>query len=189
MHREGLTVGAEGLPAVSAVVEGPAVAAKAAVETCRFAFAVWEFSPNQRFRFLTTCPPLKGQVLVGAYEVEGSRLRLSPLLTEGVELVSEFELAKPSRVFTRVRFADPRGEVVLGVEQRLTAMRPGLDGDAFRDTFAPRNALTLPSNPGPTGRGRDGPPAAEPRRVPAEPRAAPAEKVEDPLLDLLRAPG
>jgi hypothetical protein len=185
--REGLTLGAEGLPAVAAVVEGPAVAAKAAVETCRFAYGVWELSPNQRFRFLTTCPPLAGQILVGAYEVEGSRVRLSPLLTEGVQLVTELELQKPSVARTQVLFQDARGAVELSVTQRLTAMRPGLDGEAFRSTYAPKNTLMLPNNPGPTGRGRPAEAAPAPERR-AEP-AREAERPDDPLLEMLRNPG
>lgn len=141
MRDEGLTIVAAGIPDVTAADQGDAVAQIAALETCRFAFGVWEFSANHRFRFLTTCEALEGQVLIGAYEVQGTVVRMSPLSDGATQFMSEFQVEKPSHVTTKaiVRVGDR--PVLLVVNQKVTDMRAALAGDAFHDTYAPRNTL------------------------------------------------
>lgn len=169
LRQDGLTVGAEGLPEVVARPEAGEIGPRAAVESCRFAYGVWELSPNKRFRFLTTCEALKGQILVGAYEVEGATVRMSPLPAQDMLLVTEMSLERPSVAHTRVlRPGDPNP--VLEVKQRLTALRPGLEGEAFRDAYEPRNTIAP-----------RGAPAAAPPPPPAAPR--------DPVLDMLQGGG
>lgn len=141
MMSEGLTIAAEGLPEVSpetAPVEQTGVFA--AVETCRFAYGVWEFSPNKRFRFLTTCEAKDGQILVGAYEIKGSKVVMSPLVDAPAVMVSELEVEKPSTMISKVAY----GQNILEVKQRIQVMRGGMEGEAFRATYEPRNTLTPP---------------------------------------------
>ncbi len=172
MKNEGLTIAAEGLPLVDATEQGDPVARAAAVETCRFAYGIWEFSPNRRFRFLTTCPALEGQVLVGAYEVQGTVLKMSPLDTGEVVLASEFEVERPSKMRTTVMVRASR-PFELQVEQAVNIFRPGLEGEAFRDTYAPKNTLRVVRAEAP---------------APKAPPPPPPTKANDPLLDLLRKP-
>jgi hypothetical protein len=176
LRQDGLTVGAEGLPEVVADSASSDVAPRAAVESCRFSYGVWEFSPNKRFRFLTTCEALKGQILVGAYEVEGAKLRMSPLAAQEVLLVTEMTLEKPSEARTVVLRAGDQAPI-LEVRQRLTAMRPGLEGEAFRDAFEPRNTIA--------------PRGAAPAPAPPPPAVAPppAEAPRDPVLEMLQGGG
>ncbi|MEO1335654.1 MAG: hypothetical protein AAFV29_08415, partial [Myxococcota bacterium] len=171
LRNEGLTIAAEGLPAVDSPSEGASVGRWAAQETCRFAYGVWEFSPNRRFRFLPTCPSMEGQVLFGAYSVEGGTIRMSPLRVGEVELVSEFQVEKPSRLLTRVNVSGK--QVTLSVRQRVTVIRSGLFGDAFFDTYAVKNTLSVQRTP------RQRPPP-----VTAPPKSPPSKR--DPLLELLR---
>jgi hypothetical protein len=154
---DGLTLAAEGIPEVNAADENNAAAISvlAAIETCRFAYAVWEFSPNKRFRFLTTCEALEGQVLVGAYEVQGSVIRMSPLTDGPATITSQLEVEKPSKMSTTVVFNSNGRTMSLMVNQRVTTMRGGLEGEAFQATYAPRNTLKVPgqrpSQPAPQG--------------------------------------
>lgn len=180
LRSEGLTIAAEGLPEVVAVDPPMPPALLAGIETCRFAYGVWEFSPNRAFRFLTTCAALEGQILVGAYEVRGSQIHTSPLNAEGVQLVSTFEVEKPSRVRTEVTIPLRDGTLVkLEVRQRLTTMRPGLEGDGFYRTYAGKNTVQIQGLP---------PPGAAPAPRPeAAPAAAPRQDkaAKDPVLELL----
>jgi hypothetical protein len=168
----GLTIAAEGIPRVDALDDASSVAALAALETCRFAYAVWEFSPNQRFRFMTTCSALEGQVMFGAYKVDGAVIRMSPLVSDTDSVVSEFHVEKPSKMSSRVSRTQG-GPEVLEIHQKVTAMRPGLDGEAWRDAFLDKNTIHLPG-----ARPKSAPP---PRSPPP-----PAKKSGDPLLDLLK---
>ncbi|MCK6548232.1 hypothetical protein L6R52_20460, partial [Myxococcota bacterium] len=168
---EGLTIAAEGLPEVLASDGSSEASLVAAIETCRFAYGVWEFSPNKRFRFITTCPGLDGQILVGAYETRGSQLHLSPLVDGVSTMVSVFEVEKPSKMTTEIAVGSGARMITLGVNQRVTAMRGGLQGEAFRDTYAPRNTLSLPGG--------------RPRATGAE--GATKGTKRDPLYELLKA--
>jgi len=167
----GLTIAAEGIPQVDALEGGSSVAALAALETCRFAYAVWEFSPNKRFRFMTTCGALDGQVMFGAYEIDGATIRMSPLITDTDAVISEFQVEKPSKMISRVSRARD-GPQVLEINQKVTAMRPGMDGDAWRDAFMDRNTIHLPGEKPKTEHAPQPPP--------------PPAKKGDPLLDLLK---
>ena len=169
LKNEGLTIAAEGLPEVVASVQGSKVNVLAARETCRFAYGIWEFSPNKRFRFLPTCPSMDGQVLFGAYAISGGTIRMSPLTVSGVELVSEFRVERPSRVMTRVSVDG--GRYTLRVSQRVTVIRAGQMGDAFFNSYADKNTLRVP------GRSARRPPPSEP---------APPPPKRDRLLELLK---
>ena len=171
LKNEGLTIAAEGLPEVSSPERGARVGPLAARETCRFAYGVWEFSPNKRFRFLPTCAAMDGQVLYGAYAVDGAVIRMSPLRVSGAEIVSEFQVEKPSRMLTRVAVQD--AGVNLEVRQRVTVIRAGLAGDGFFSTYADRNTLSVPG-------------ARAQRRAPREASPPPPAKKRDPLLELLK---
>lgn len=181
LQNEGLTIVAEGLPQVDAIGMMQGNAALAALETCRFAYAVWEFSPNKRFRFLTTCNAMEGQVMFGAYEVVGGVVRMSPLITDTDAVISEFHVGRPSKMISRVSRA-AGSPSVLKIDQRVTNMRPGLDGDRWRDAFSAKNTINLP-----TGRQK----APPPRRGGPPPPSGPAKqkKSSDPLLDLLKKNG
>ena len=176
LQQEGLTIAAEGLPEVLTDQKGPTVDRWAAELSCRFAYGVWEFSPNRRFRFLTTCKALRGQRLVGAYDVEETALRLSPLSLPNATLSTTFYVERPSRLKTDV-VVTSRGTVVttFRILQRVTVIRPGLEADGFLQTFAPKNHLGIPSG------SRTSVP---PRERGASGRAAPPR---DPVLDLLKA--
>ncbi|MCC7380630.1 MAG: hypothetical protein IT384_02300 [Deltaproteobacteria bacterium] len=179
LRSEGLTMAAEGLPQVLAVDPPVVPPLLAGLETCRFAYAIWELSPNGVFRFLTTCGGLEGQVLVGAYEVRGSKIVTSPLSTDGIELVSTFEIEKPSSVRTEVTVALPRGPVVrLAVQQRITVIRPGMEGEGFWRNYAPKNTVQVQGLSAP-----EEPKKSAPAPSPAKP--APREKAKDPVLELL----
>ena len=173
MRSEGLTIAAEGLPEVLTDATGSQVPQLAAVETCRFAYAVWEFSPNRRFRFLPTCEAHDGAVLYGAYEIDGEVVRMSPLVVNRTQLISEFHVARPSTMKTTVVVAAAQGPVALSVNQRVTTIRGGLEGERFRTAYTPKNTVVAPA-----ARGR-----SAPRRAP--PKAPPAAKA-DPLLDILK---
>lgn len=178
LTNEGLTIVAEGLPQVDALSNQTSVQALAALETCRFAYAVWEFSPNKRFRFMSTCGALDGQVMFGAYEIDGAVLRMSPLVTDTDSVVSEFFVERPSRMISKVsRYQG--GPEVLTISQKVTDMRPGLDGEAWRDAFSGKNTINLPG-------GRRG--SSAPPRRPSPPPPA-KKKGGDPLLDLLKKNG
>lgn len=137
MSTRGLTIAAEGLPEVSANVQSNEAGVFAAIETCRFAYGIWEFSPNKRFRFLTTCEAKEGQILVGAYEVRGTTVTMSTLIDGPGQLTSVLELEKPSRMVTRAIY----GPMMLEVNQSITTLREGMEGEAFRATYEPRNTL------------------------------------------------
>lgn len=173
MQREGLTAGAEGLPEVLADGTHPQLATLAGLETCRFAYGVWEFSPNKRFRFFSTCKALGGQVLVGAYQLDGAVIRMSPLTAGHARIRSEFHVEKPSRFVSRVELMH-QGKVMttLTVNQRVTAIRPGLDGEAFRNSYRGKNNLQVGGNI----------PAGGAAAPPPKPKPA---KEKDPLLKLL----
>jgi hypothetical protein len=163
---EGLTIAAEGIPEVVAAEQSNPASLAAATETCRFAYGIWEFSPNKRFRFLTTCSAFEGQTLVGAYEVQGSVVRMSPLIDGAVEIVSEFEVEKPSKMHSAIKVTAGEQAFKLDVHQLVTTIRGGLQGEAFRDSFAPKNTLSLP------GQHRQDGAAPKPSK--------------DPLLDLIK---
>lgn len=184
MRTEGLTIAAEGLPEVLTDATGTAVGPLAALETCRFAFGVWEFSPNKRFRFLTTCGALEGQVLYGAYEVRGENVHLSALTTQLARITSTFKITRPSKMTTKVESL-LHGKVFMEfkVNQHVNVMRPGLEGEGFYGTYAAKNTVTLPAQIDP-----DGAPDRR-RNLRAPPTKAPAKgkaKTKDPLLDLLK---
>ena len=152
----------------------------------RFAYGIWEFSPNHAFRFLSTCAVLDGQVLVGAYEIRGSAIHLSPITSDGTTTISVFEVEKPSRMVSKVSI-QPRADgpaVVLEVRQRITGMRPGMDGNAFFRTFASRNTTEIQGMPtrreagGPGGQAASREPRSEPKKGGA--------KDNDPVLELLK---
>ena len=167
LRHEGLTIAAEGLPEVLTDQAGPVTERWAAELTCRFAYGVWEFSPNRRFRFLTTCGALDGETLVGAYEVKGTELRLSSLLLGDAHLSTTFFVERPSRLRTEVVVTSGARPIArYHVRQRVTAMSPGLDADGFFRTFSRKNHLGIP------------------RKTPRTP-ASPASP-RDPLLDLLK---
>ncbi|MEQ8280059.1 MAG: hypothetical protein RMA76_01875 [Deltaproteobacteria bacterium] len=184
LRADGLTIAAEGLPEVIANGEGQAVAPLAALETCRFAFSVWEFSPNRRFRFMTTCAPLEGQILYGAYEIRGGKVHMSPLTTPIARITSVFDAERPASMKTKVE-SMLKGEVMMTFEvnQRVTVMRAGLHGEGFHDTYRQKNTITLHHQ-------------LAPGRVPTPPSggggAAPPPPTKkksgggDPLLDLLK---
>ncbi len=175
---EGLTIAAEGIPQVDALEGGNSIAALAALETCRFSYSVWELSPNKRFRFMTTCAALEGQVMFGAYEIDGAVIRMSPLVSDTDSVVSEFYVERPSKMVSRVSNVRD-GPVVLEIHQKITAMRPGLDGDAWRDGFADKNTIHLPGERAPDhSKGPSTPPPPPP-----------AKKGGDPLLELLKKNG
>jgi hypothetical protein len=172
LANEGLTIAAEGIPEVLAADSTSRASVLAAIETCRFAYGVWEFSPNKRFRFMTTCGGLEGQTLVGAYEVHGSTIKMSPLIDGATAIVSIFEVEKPSKLTSQLLVKEGEASVELRVNQIVTTIRPGLHGEAFHDTFAPANTLS----------------------VPGMKKSSPSEPVEkkparDPLLDLIKKNG
>lgn len=175
LESEGLTIAAEGLPKVTAISPKRPPPAIAALESCRFAYSVWEFSPNQAFRFMTTCAALGEEVLVGAYRVEGSTVLLSPLSSGSSQLISSFQVKRPSSMTTEVAVRSPSGTVQLKIEQRVTAIRPGMAGDQFRVAFQKKNSLEV---------------QAPDRGTPAPPPKAPPPKGgkpgKDPVLDLLQ---
>ncbi len=194
----GLTIAAEGLPEVLAVEPSNPPPLLAGIETCRFAYSVWELSPNRAFRFFTTCAAFQGQVLVGAYEIEGSQIIMSPLRADGAELLSVFEVEKPSRMRTQVTI-QPKADgprVIFDVRQRITAMRPGMEGEAFYRAYGAKNDIEIAgvaksreqrggsSVAPPPGR----PTAPEPREAPEAPPPKPAGG-KDPVLELLEGGG
>ncbi len=153
----GLTIGAEGIPRVAS--DAPGVAERAGVETCRFAYGIWEFSPNQTFRFLSTCRGLGRLQLVGAYEVRGGSIHLSELAHGSARWTSVFDVERPSTMTTQVVHGGAR----LEVHQRVTVVRGGLNGEDFRDSFQRRNTLVAPELGSPP---RDGPAPGSPDKAP-----------------------
>ena len=127
---------------------------------------------------LTTCQALEGQTLVGAYEIDGSKIRMSPLAAEESTLSTVIEIEKPSMITTRVTI---RGRE-LEVRQRVTSMRGGMDGENMVKAFAPKNTTTvnIPRAPAPS-------PEA-PRPAPPPPPKAP-EPPRDQVLELLKEQG
>lgn len=166
LRDEGLTVGAEGLPEI----RGPVAPEVAARFSCRFAYAIWELSPNRRFRFLTTCGREQGQTWVGAYEIRGTQVVTSALSAEGARWTSVLQLQKPTSVQTEV--VVPPDEAPLRIRQKLTAVRPGMNGDAFFGVFSGKNPVQLPEGPSPVSASGEPPDTAD-------------KEVSDPLLDLL----
>lgn len=185
LRAEGLTIAAEGLPEVIADGTGSAVAPLAALETCRFAFSVWEFSPNRRFRFMTTCEPLDGQVLYGAYEIRGGKVHMSPLETPIARITSVFDAERPAKMNTEVE-SMLKGRPVMSFEvnQRVTVMRQGLHGEGFHSTYRAKNTITLHHQLAP---GRIPTPVAPPTKdAPTRDAPPPPSGDKDPLLDLLK---
>lgn len=169
LRHEGLTIAAEGLPEILTTQQDPLIERWAAELNCRFAYGVWEFSPNRRFRFLSTCGALDGEVLVGAYQVKGTQIHLSELGIPGARLSTIFSVERPSRLKTQVFFASDGAAVTqLEVRQRVTVIRQGLEAEGFLRTFGPKNHLGLPGGGRSTGSVTRPPPA------------------KDPLLDLLK---
>lgn len=156
VRREGLTVAAPGIPEVNLGAGAAPSAGAAGRETCRFAYGVWEFSPNRRFRFLTTCPALAGAVWVGAYEVAGEMLRLS-VLQDGqdgrVRWQTDLRLSNPAQAKTTVMLGRAK-EAVLDVSQRVAVIRAGLHGSAFVAQYRRENDLQVASPPRRSGRRR-----------------------------------
>lgn len=210
MATQGLTIVAEGLPEVSAKSGGgPGIPILATIETCRFAYGVWEFSPNRVFRFMPTCEALAGQILVGAYEVDEGVVRMSPLRSAPAEIISEFQVEKPSTMKSHVRIRVGGKEVQFLVRQAVTVIRGGLEGDMFRTSYAARNTVRVPgvrsepsadsasgpgsgggagsgSDPGPgpgAGPGGAGPGAGAGSRGRGD--TGDASSATDPLLELL----
>ncbi len=178
MRSEGLTIVAEGLPRVIALDPNAPPQALAGVESCRFAYAVWEFSPNQAYRFMSTCGAAEGETLVGAYQIDGSRIRMSPLQSGPVELVSVFEVQRPSSMTTEITVKrSGRAPIRMRVKQRVTGMRQGMDGDAWRRSYIKKNTIKV--NSGAATRPPPGRPAPRPK-------APPPEASGDPVLDLIR---
>ncbi|MBI4817546.1 MAG: hypothetical protein HY791_14895 [Deltaproteobacteria bacterium] len=177
LREEGLTIAAEGLPRI--IVEAGASQAAniaAAVLTCRFAYGIWEFSPNSMFKFVPTCAKLRGEEIVGAYEVRGNEVWLSPISTsEGTVIETVFRVAKPSSVQSTAKL----GAIRLRVEQRITAFRPGMNAIQFQRAFAEKNTIDLGAL---IKDGASAPAPATPREKPEE-REQPKER--DPVLDLL----
>ena len=144
MEREGLTIVAEGLPEVVAIQPARPPQMLVGIESCRYTFAIWEFSPNKRFRFMTTCELLKGEILAGAWHREGSEVLLSPLTSAGSQMRSRFEVEKPSRMVTDIEITAPNAKPVkLMVRQRITGMRPGMEGAGFLRVYEPRNTVKV----------------------------------------------
>lgn len=166
LRNEGLTIGAEGLPNIEALAGSSPSSARVALESCRFAYGVWEFSPNRVFRFLTTCKALEGQVLVGAYSIEGSTVFMSTLRDRDAEFTTRFEVERPSKLITELAVGGHR----LVVNQRVTVLRPGMDAAGFLQAFAPKNTIDV----------------GAPKEAPAPTRPAPAPGNNDPVLDLLK---
>ena len=144
MEREGLTIVAEGLPEVVALKPVNPPAMLVGIESCRYAFAIWEFSPNKRFRFITTCELMRGEILAGAWSRDGNQILLSPLTSAGSVMTSRFEVEKPSRMVTDIVISAPKvSSVRLKVRQRITGMRPGMDGAGFLRSYQPRNTVKV----------------------------------------------
>jgi hypothetical protein len=177
---EGLTIAAEGLPQVLTEEGAPPSPVLAGLESCRYSYGIWEFSPNKMFRFITTCGALEGQVLAGGYEIDGSSVLMSPLRTEEGEASSVFEVEKPSMMTTHVKV---RGLPAVVVKQRITVMRTGMDGESFHRSYAGKNTIEIQEvKKEPRG------PAADPEAAPRpSPRPRPPPKKEgDPVLELLK---
>ena len=144
MEQEGLTIVAEGLPEVVALRPANPPAMLVGIESCRYAFAIWEFSPNKRFRFMTTCELMRGEILAGAWSRDGNQILLSPLTSAGSVMTSRFEVEKPSRMVTDIVITAPKASSVrLKVRQRITGMRPGMDGAGFIRSYEPRNTVKV----------------------------------------------
>lgn len=184
---QGLTIGAEGIPkvelagssahgsgpmspgglgstGVSAQPEGDVASALAGQEACRFAYGVWELSPNQTFRFLSTCRGLGALELVGAYDVRDAKIVLSELRSGGARWSGVLDVERPSTMVTTVlSYRSGRPPLRLVVTQRVTVLRGGLHGEDFRSSFRRKNRLTLPEPP------RADLPASAPRVGPSRP--------------------
>jgi hypothetical protein len=136
---------------------------------------------------LSTCPVLEGEVLVGAYEVEGSNVLLSALRGEEGEFISVFGVEKPSTMITRVVAKTRAGEFAFEVKQRVTMMRPGLDGEAFRKLMAPKNTIEVKDFRNNREQGGEHTEPAPPPTAPPKPKAASKPKAPaDPVLELLK---
>ena len=143
LQHEGLTVGAEGIPRVASTASE--VATVAGRETCRFAYATWEFSPNQTFRFISSCQGFGRLELLGAYELRGSRVYLSELAAGAARWTGVLRVEHPASMVTRLVSPDGAGRAhELQITQRITVVRGGLHGDDFVDGFKRRNRLRVP---------------------------------------------
>lgn len=142
LEMAGLTVAAEGLPKVNSLSR--ASTKLAGREACRFAYGVWEFSPNQTFRFLSTCKGLGRLELIGAYEVRGTKVFMSEVGSSPVRWTSVFEVQKPAKMESKIMVSVGTSTHRFEVSQRVTVVRTGLHGDDFRDSFSRKNRLTLP---------------------------------------------
>jgi hypothetical protein len=178
LEREGLTIVAEGLPEVIAIDPAAPPEILVGIESCRYTFAVWEFSPNKRFRFMTTCELLKGEILAGAWHRDGSRVLMSPLSSAGSELKSVFEVEKPSMMITEIKITAAKARpVYLRVKQRITGIRPGMNGAVYMNAYEPKNTVKVKGI-------RIVPEAPKPKAAPgSSPKNKPSSG--NPLLDLL----
>ncbi len=184
LEREGLTIVAEGLPEIVALDPARPPEILVGIESCRHAWGVWEFSPNKRFRFLSTCQLMQDEILAGAWLRDGSSLLLSPITSGGgtIELLSRFRVEKPSSMETdvtiRVAGVSP---VRLRVRQRITGLRAGMEGERTRGALEPKNTVRV--------RGIELQDSRTPPRPGASPGAAPTPSApaapRDPVLDLL----
>lgn len=142
MLDQGLTIVAEGLPDLG-LAKGQVSPEVAAEISCRLAFGIWEFSPNHRFRFLSSCQAFDGEILVGAYTLEGADVLLSPLPAGQGEMRSLFKVERPSEMQTGIKL--PSGLVT--IRQRVNVIKTGLLGDDLRFRYQERNRLRVPSAP------------------------------------------
>ena len=177
LEREGLTIVAEGLPEVLAIEPATPPEQVVAIESCRYAYAIWEFSPNKRFKFYSTCELMEGQVLAGAWTRDGAKIRMSPITSGASELLSVFAVESPSEMVTEVQITSGGQTLQLRVKQRITGMRGGMDGEGFHANFRSRNKTKVHG----IRIVRTPPPGT---KAPATPPPAPHKS--DPLLDLLQ---
>lgn len=153
MLDQGLTIVAEGLPDLG-LAKGQVSPEVAAEISCRLAFGIWEFSPNHRFRFLSSCQAFDGEILVGAYTIEGADVLLSPLPAGQGEMRSLFKVERPSEMQTGIKL--PSGLVT--IRQRVNVIKTGLLGDDLRFRYQERNRLRIPSAPPKAGEAEEADP-------------------------------
>lgn len=139
LRHTGLTIGTEGVPQSEA--NFPRARAAVGLQACRFAYGVWEFSPNQTFRFLSTCSGLGRLELVGGYQLRDEQIYLSELVVGNTRWTSVFQLAAPSTMRSLVRLDQTR---TIALKQRVTVAQEGLHGDEFRQDLRSKNLLTVP---------------------------------------------
>lgn len=153
MLDQGLTIVAEGLPDLG-LAKGQVSPEVAAEISCRLAFGIWEFSPNHRFRFLSSCQAFDGEILVGAYTIEGADVLLSPLPAGRGEMRGLFKVERPSEMQTGIKL--PSGLVT--IRQRVNVIKTGLLGDDLRFRYQERNRLRIPSAPPKAGEAEEADP-------------------------------